>query len=175
MKDCLGIKVPEQKQDFKMKRICQRISNEEAKKLVPYDRTRTSLPPSHFAVKIEENGWEKIEYYTHRLRQSVDGGKGDQSVYILENVSMPGIVKIGYTKGDPNDRADQLSKGSGIPTPFKVVFSYSCFNGERIERAVHKYFKKQRVKNSDGKDKEFFSVTVDEVKKVINEIGTKYD
>lgn len=149
----------------------KRITNEEAKKLVPYDRTRTSLPPSHFTVKIKEDGWEEIEYYTHRLRQSIDGGKGDQSVYILENSSMPGIIKIGYTKGDPNDRADQLSKGTGVPTPYKVVFSYSCFNGERIERAVHKYFKKQRVNN----DREFFSVTVDEAKTVINEIGTKYD
>lgn len=149
----------------------KRITNEEAKKLVPYDRTRTSLPPSHFTVESKKDGWDKIEYYTHRLRQSINGGKGDQSVYILENVSMPGIIKIGYTKGDPNDRADQLSKGTGVPTPYKVVFSYSCFNGERIERAVHKYFKKQRINS----DREFFSVTVDEAKTVINEIGTKYD
>ena len=149
----------------------KRISNEEAKKLVPYDRTRTSLPPSHFLVKSEEGGWDKIEYYTHRLRQSINGNKGDQSVYILENPSMPGILKIGYTKGDPNDRADKLSKGTGVPTPYKVVFSYNCFNGERIERATHKHFKKQRINN----DREFFSVTIDEAKKVINKIGTQYD
>lgn len=149
----------------------KRISNEEAQKLVPYDRTRTSLPPSHFLVKSEKDGWDKIEYFTHRLRQSVNGGEGDQSVYILENPSMPGIFKIGYTKGDPNDRADQLSKGTGIPTPYKVVYSYNCFNGERIERAVHKHFKKQRVNN----DREFFKVTLNEAKKVINKIGTQYD
>ncbi len=149
----------------------KRITNEEAKKLVPYDRTRTSLPPSHFLVKSEKNGWDKVEYYTHRLRQSINGGEGDQSVYILENPSMPGILKIGYTKGDPNDRADQLSKGTGIPTPYKVIFSYDCFNGERIERAVHKHFKKQRVNS----DREFFNVTIEEAKKVINKIGTQYD
>ena len=149
----------------------ERITNEEAKKLVPYDRTRTSLPPSHFLVKSEKDGWDKIEYFTHRLRQSVNGGKGDQSVYILENSSMPGIFKIGYTKGDPNDRADQLSKGTGIPTPYKVVYSYNCFNGERIERAVHKHFKKQRINN----DREFFSVALNEAKEVINKIGTQYD
>ena len=34
-----------------------------------------------------------------------------------------------------------LSKGTGIPTPYKVTFSYNCFNGERIERATHKYLK----------------------------------
>ena len=39
----------------------EKISNEEAKKHVPYDRTRTSLPPSHFTVKVEKDGWEKIE------------------------------------------------------------------------------------------------------------------
>ena len=149
----------------------KRITNEEAKKLVPYDRTRTSLPPSHFTVEVKEDGWDKIEYYTYRLRQSVDGGKGDQSVYILENPSIPGILKIGYTKGDPNDRANQLSKSTGVPTPYKVVFSYSCFNGERIERATHKHLKKYRINN----DREFFNVTIEEAKKVINEIGGKYD
>ena len=149
----------------------ERITNEEAKKLVPYDRTRTSLPPSHFLVKSEEDGWDKIEYYTHRHRQSINGGKGDQSVYILENPSMPGILKIGYTKSDPNDRADQLSKGTGIPTPYKVVYSYNCFNGERIERAVHKHFKKQRINN----DRELVSVARKEAKEGSKKRGTQYD
>ena len=149
----------------------KKISNEEAQKFVPHDYTRTSLPPPHYTVKIEEDGWEKIEYYTYRLRQSINGNDGDQSVYILENKSMPGMVKIGYTKGDPNDRADQLSKGTGIPTPHKVVYSYNCFNGERIERAVHKILKNQRVRG----EREFFYVTLEEAKKVINEIGKKYD
>jgi hypothetical protein len=149
----------------------KRITNEEAKKLVPYDRTRTSLPPSHFTVEVEENGWDKIEYYTYRLRQSINGGNGDQSVYILENPSMPGILKIGYTKGDPNDRADQLSKATGVPTPYKVVYSHNCFNGERIERATHKQLKKKRV----NKDREFFNITIEEAKKIIEKIGSQYD
>tara|TARA_R110000822_G_scaffold123786_1_gene258297 strand:- start:251 stop:703 length:453 start_codon:yes stop_codon:yes gene_type:complete len=149
----------------------KKISNEEAQKFVPHDYTRTSLPPPHYTVKIEEDGWEKIEYYTYRLRQSVNGNDGDQSVYILENKSMPGMVKIGYTKGDPNDRADQLSKGTGIPTPHKVVYSYNCFNGERIERAVHKILKNQRVRT----EREFFYITVEDAKRIINETGKKYD
>tara|TARA_B100000900_G_C20512312_1_gene688567 strand:+ start:68 stop:520 length:453 start_codon:yes stop_codon:yes gene_type:complete len=149
----------------------KRITNEEAKKFVPYDRTRTSLPPSHFTVKVEKNGWEKIEYYTYRLRQSIDGGNGDQSVYVLENPSMPGILKIGYTKGDPNDRADKLSKATGVPTPYKVVFSYNCFNGERIERATHKKLQKYRINN----DREFFKIDIEKTKSVIKEIGLQYD
>jgi len=149
----------------------ERITNEEAKKFVPYDRTRTSLPPSYFTIKGGEDGWDKVEYYTYRHRQSVNGGEGDQSVYVLENPSMPGILKIGYTKGDPNDRADKLSKATGVPTPYKVVFSYNCFNGERIERATHKHFQKQRINN----DREFFNTSVEEAQKVINEIGMQYD
>ena len=149
----------------------ERITNEEAKKFVPYDRTRTSLPPSYFTIKGGEDGWDKVEYYTYRHRQSVNGGEGDQSVYVLENPSMPGILKIGYTKGDPNDRADKLSKATGVPTPYKVVFSYNCFNGERIERATHKHFQNQRINN----DREFFSTSVEEAQKVINEIGMQYD
>jgi len=38
-------------------------------------------------------------------------------VYILTNESMPGLVKIGWTAGDPNERADALST-TGVPTRF---------------------------------------------------------
>jgi len=33
-------------------------------------------------------------------------------------------------------RAEQLSKSTGVPTPFDVVYTYSCFNGERIEKIM---------------------------------------
>lgn len=149
----------------------KRISNEEALNYVPYERTPLSPQPAYFSIFQDKNGWDDVKYYTSRFRQSIKGNNGDQSVYILESFSMPGMVKIGYTKGDPIDRADQLSKSTGVPTPFNVVYSYSCFNGERIEKAVHKHFRKKRVNSQ----REFFYVELDEAIKVIESLGSKLD
>ena len=149
----------------------KRISNEEAQNYVPYERTPLSPSPAYFSVFKDSEGWESLKYYTNRFRQSVNGNNGDQHVYILESISMPGMVKIGYTKGDPIDRANTLSKSTGVPTPFNVVYSYSCFNGERIEKATHKHFRKQRVNNQS----EFFYITADEAIKVIESMGATLD
>jgi hypothetical protein len=149
----------------------KRISNEEALNYVPYERTPLSPPPSQYSIFIGPDGWDEVRYYTSRFRQSVNGSNGDQSVYILESESMPDMIKIGYTKGDPIDRANALSKSTGVPTPFNVVYSYSCFNGERIEKAVHKHFQKQRV----NKQREFFYVDLDEAIQIIESLGAKLD
>jgi hypothetical protein len=149
----------------------KRISNEEAQNYVPYERTPLSPPPTYFSIFEDSEGWEEIKYYSNRFRQSVSGSNGDQHVYVLESISMPEMVKIGYTKNDPTERANILSKSTGVPTPFNVVYSYSCFNGERIEKAVHKHFRKQRVNNQ----REFFYVNVDEAIKVIESLGATLD
>jgi hypothetical protein len=149
----------------------KRISNEEALNYVPYERTPLSPPPPLYSIFIGPDGWDEVRYYTSRFRQSVNGSNGDQSVYILESESMPDMIKIGYTKGDPIDRAYALSKSTGVPTSFNVVYSYSCFNGERIEKAVHKHFRKQRV----NKQREFFYVDIDEAAQIIESLGAKLD
>ena len=147
------------------------ITNEEAQNYVPYERTPLSPEPAFYSIFQDSDGWDVVKYFTSRFRQSVNGNNGDQSVYILESTSMPEMVKIGYTKNDPGERANQLSKSTGVPTPFNVVYSYSCFNGERIEKAVHKHFEKQRVNSK----REFFYVDVDEAVKIIESIGAKLD
>ena len=147
------------------------ITNEEAQNYVPYERTPLSPEPAFYSIFQDSDGWDVVKYFTSRFRQSVNGSNGDQSVYILESTSMPEMVKIGYTKNDPGERANQLSKSTGVPTPFNVVYSYSCFNGERIEKAVHKHFRKQRVNSQ----REFFYVDVDEAIKIIESIGAKLD
>ena len=149
----------------------KRITNEESKNYVPYDRNPLSPPPAYYAVFEDNEGWEIIKYFTSRYRQSVNGSNGDQSVYILESEAMPEMVKIGYTKGDPIDRANTLSKSTGIPIPFNVVYSYNCFNGERIEKAVHKHFKRNRV----NAKREFFFVSVEDAIKIIELIGSQND
>src|SRR3990167_4672752 len=58
-------------------------------------------------------------------------------IYCLTNKSIPGQVKVGQTGGCPYERAKQIS-GTGLPTPFDVVFAIKVKNYERRERILHK-------------------------------------
>ena len=43
-------------------------------------------------------------------------------LYVLANSSIPGLVKIGKTTRLPSERADELSRVTGVATPFIVVY-----------------------------------------------------
>jgi hypothetical protein len=58
-------------------------------------------------------------------------------VYCLVNDGMPGLVKIGMTHEDPEDRAKELSGATGVPYPFRVIVSKRVANPREKERAIH--------------------------------------
>ena len=72
-------------------------------------------------------------------------------VYIAENESMEGILKIGMTERHPNERMKELQT-SGVPTPFKIVVAYFCHNCEELEQCLHHVLKSYRV----ASNREFF-------------------
>jgi hypothetical protein len=37
-------------------------------------------------------------------------------IYVLTNPNMPGLVKIGYTQRLPRERANDLSRATGVPS-----------------------------------------------------------
>lgn len=59
-------------------------------------------------------------------------------VYVLTNDAMPGLVKIGRTTQTPYSRADDLSRASGVPIPFRVAMYASFPDCIAAERFVHK-------------------------------------
>jgi hypothetical protein len=83
---------------------------------------------------------------------------------------MPGSLKIGYTKNDPTTRAKQLSSSTGVASPFIVEHAFKCFNAEVLEGELHKFFEEYRVSNN----REFFRLSLDEVKKVVENLGQRY-
>ena len=91
-------------------------------------------------------------------------------VYILENDSMPGLVKIGNTARSTHERAKKLSNATGVPTPFKVVFELSSDKYERLEREVHSKLDRYRV----GDNREFFKCTAEIAIKAIKEIHSEH-
>jgi hypothetical protein len=148
----------------------KRISLEEAENLQPYIRTPLSSDPDFYTIEKDSDGWETTKYYTLHSKIDSSGGEGSEYVYVLGNEYMPGLLKIGYTYNDPQIRASQISKSTGVPEKFKVLFYGRCFNGMRVEKAVHDLLKKYRINNS----KEFFKISLEEAKISINQMIEKY-
>ena len=83
---------------------------------------------------------------------------------------MPGILKIGYTKLLPNERAKQLSNATGVALPYVVEWALHCYNAEQLEGEVHRCLESARVSNQ----REFFQIPLEEAKKVVGELGEQY-
>ena len=154
----------------------ERITVEEALELIPLKENYSdksldvaayyTLSPSSMG-----DGWENVTYYTARKKGIYNKqGKGDQWVYVLENDSQPGLLKIGYTKLTPDERAKQISNATGVPLPYKVAWAYRCFNGELLEGEVHHALRKYRVNNQ----REFFQIGLDDAKETIKSIGNNF-
>ena len=154
----------------------ERITNKVAKGFIPLRENygNTDLEYAKYftlSPSARGEGWEDITYYTEKKYGIyADKGKGDQWVYILSNPTQPGLLKIGYTKNPPEKRAKQISSATGVALPYKVEWAYQCFNGEMVEREVHHKLKAQRINNS----KEFFQISLEEAKEIINLIGNKF-
>lgn len=134
----------------------------------------TNSEPTYFILTQdpEEPEWENVTYFTARRNNVYDGreGDGDSWVYVLANKTMPNLVKIGYTNRTPDKRAEQISRGTGVPVKFSVEFAFKCFNGEQLECELHKYLSPYRINTG----REFFQLTVDEAKKTIELLGARY-
>jgi hypothetical protein len=84
-------------------------------------------------------------------------------VYVMSNVAMPGILKIGFSMKDPNLRAADLGN-TGVPHPYVVEFEVLVEAPAQIEQEVHRSLANVR----DGK--EWFSVTLPEAIDAIKDI-----
>jgi len=77
-------------------------------------------------------------------------------IYILSNPSMPGLVKIGRTHREVSTRMNELNS-TGVPTPFKLV--YSCWSSNCIDLETHIH---AQIAGSRMKGREFFRLSPDE-------------
>ncbi|EQH20515.1 TPA: DUF4041 domain-containing protein [Clostridioides difficile] len=94
-------------------------------------------------------------------------------VYIISNIGSFGenIYKIGVTRRlDPTERINELSSAS---VPFKYDIHATIFSEDapKLESALHKAFDNKRV-NKVNNRKEFFEVTLDEIR---SEVEKNFD
>lgn len=78
-------------------------------------------------------------------------------VYCLANDSFPGLYKIGCTERSPQQRADDLSRSTGVPSEFIVLGYIECDNFQIVERDIHRRLEAYRP---NGR-REFFAAPLD--------------
>jgi len=147
----------------------RRLTIEEANNYLTKEEDLLNSPVIGFTLTPDENGWDDVTYYTSRRKNNQVKGEGREWVYILSNEAQPGILKIGYTKKHPEERAKQISNSTGVAVPFKVEWAYKCYNGEQLEGEVHQYLKEHRVNHK----REFFTIDLEEAKQIIEKIDKR--
>jgi hypothetical protein len=87
-------------------------------------------------------------------------------IYILENQSFPGVVKIGMTERQVTERVRELSSATGVPTEFTVFRQYAVEDAITAEREIHKRLAEYRV----SENREFFRLSADEAASLLDEM-----
>ncbi|MFL6282881.1 MAG: GIY-YIG nuclease family protein [Pyrinomonadaceae bacterium] len=86
-------------------------------------------------------------------------------IYILINPSLAGLLKIGKTTRSPESRADELSKATGVPTPFIVAFDEEFDDCDTAERYIHMLL--QEKGHRVAANREFFNIPLKEAIKTL--------
>lgn len=93
-------------------------------------------------------------------------------VYIISNIGSFGenVYKIGMTRRlDPMERVNELGDAS-VPFPFDVHAMIFSEDAPALETALHQAFEKKKT-NLINTKKEFFNVTLNEIKDKVAELG----
>jgi hypothetical protein len=81
------------------------------------------------------------------------------TVYVLTNEAMPGLLKIGLTTDSVEARLTNLSSHTGVPLPFECYFAAEVKDGVRIEKILHQLFAEFRI----NPKREFFRLDPEKV------------
>lgn len=87
-------------------------------------------------------------------------------VYVLRNICMPGIYKIGMTDRAQSQRAAELSNSTSVPIQFDLVCFAEVMDALAYERSLHDRLESRRVSAS----REFFALTGDDIRDLIGSL-----
>jgi hypothetical protein len=91
-------------------------------------------------------------------------------IYILRNpMHKDALVKIGYTQTASEERSLQLSKATGVPYPFEVMYEEDVADCALAERLIHDALSNYRV----NPNREFFQLPIKRAVRVVFEVCLK--
>lgn len=137
------------------------------------DRIKTALDEDKDALLAKR---EEIVRRLGKINEAfiaVDYREANQKagyVYVISNIGSFGenVYKIGMTRRlDPQERVDELGDAS-VPFNFDVHAMIFSDNAPKLEAALHQAFANRKV-NFVNHRREFFNVSLDEIKRVVKE------
>ena len=143
-----------------MKKINEQIEVEKNKERMDFFLTRKE-ELSNYLIDVD------------KALQDLDYREANQKagyVYIISNIGAFGdnVFKIGMTRRlEPEERIAELS-GASVPFKFDIHAMIFSDNAPKLEAALHNAFAYKKINLVNGR-KEFFRVTLDEIKKVVQE------
>jgi hypothetical protein len=154
------------------KQVLKKLTVEEAQAFIPVTMENSDeLENAYFYTMVPMgNGWDEINYYTNRPVQHWRTGPYNGWIYILSNRTMPGLFKIGHTKNNPEDRAKEISRATGVPVPFEIEWAFNCYDSDMLEKEIHRALDSFRYSSN----KEFFEISLNEAKETIRKLGSAY-
>ena len=96
---------------------------------------------------------------------------GSGAVYVLINPSMKGLLKIGKTKRNAEDRAAEISVGTGVPTEFVVAYEEPFQDSDKAELLIHDKLANFRV----SPNREFFRMELKDAIVAIREVADRLE
>jgi hypothetical protein len=130
------------------------------------ERARLEAQLEEMNVKLAE-AEEKGRKALSMAQQTKQG-----HVYIISNLGSFGenVYKIGLTRRiDPTERVRELGDAS-VPFPYDVHAMLKSEDAPALETALHRRFVEKQV-NKVNRRKEFFRVSLKELREVIDELG----
>lgn len=151
----------------------RKIEKEQTHYQTAYDKLLMQLsqhPDDADLLKKKENMEEQLSDINKALTD-IDYRQANMKagyVYIISNIGSFGenVYKIGMTRRlDPQDRVDELGDAS-VPFKFDVHAMIFSDDAPALEAALHRAFEDKKV-NMVNQRREFFNVTLDEIKEVV--------
>jgi hypothetical protein len=103
------------------------------------------------------------------LEKSFNKGK---YVYILTNEAYPNICKIGKAI-QPTHRVTKIN-GSGTVSEWQLRWALPVTDDYKVENIVHRTLEHLRMSSFQGSSREFFSISLEEAIKVIEDLGQEF-
>lgn len=151
----------------------KKIEKEQTHYQTAYDHLLKQLEqdPENAALLSKKSELENQLKDIEKAMKDIDYREANQRagyVYVISNIGAfgPDIYKIGMTRRlDPQDRVDELGDAS-VPFNFDVHAMIFSDDAPALEAALHKAFADRKV-NMVNTRREFFHVTLDEIKSVV--------
>lgn len=170
-------------QEREQAKLLKEIEEERIKISKEQEHYNTYLKHINEQIEIENNQTrlqlliEKRNLATQNLEEldkalkDIDYREANQKagyVYIISNIGAFGenVYKIGMTRRlNPQERIDELG-GASVPFKFDIHAMIFSDNAPALEAALHRAFENKKVNMSNNR-KEFFNVTLEEIKAVV--------